>query len=110
MPSLDGPEPGAPGGSAGSAPPSRGFTNHPRVLFLVGVIALGVVSFPFFIASIDGEIARSHRASGDVPVRPAPPDGLVEFGTGGDGCALGSSSTTFTVRDQIRFVGRLASP
>ena len=44
------------------------------------------------------------------PVAPAPPDGPVEFGTGGAGCILGSSSTTFTVRDQIRFVGRLAKP
>lgn len=80
------------------------------VLFLAGLILLGIASYPFMIGAIDTDIARSHLASGYVPVAPAPPDGPVEFGTGGAGCILGSSSTTFTVRDQIRFVGRLAKP
>jgi hypothetical protein len=76
-------------------------------LILVGLVLLWFASWPFVIGMIDGEIARNGRADGYVPATPEPPDGPVEFGTGGAACNLTGATDAFGEQDRIHFVARL---
>jgi hypothetical protein len=87
------------------------FRNIKRIgAVLVGLVLVWLITLPLVMGWVDGEIAKSHRANGEVPATPMPPDGPVAFGTGGASCAIGETANTFTVRDRVHFVAQLPSP
>jgi hypothetical protein len=61
-------------------------------------IVLMFASIPLGIYMADVAFRDSHRSTTVTSVK-------IEFGTGGAGCSLATTATTFSTRERIRMVG-----
>jgi hypothetical protein len=69
------------------------------------LVLVWVISLPLVIFLADSSVRSSHQSDfPDFSTVPEPTYDPIEFGTGGAGCTLATTATTFSTRDRIRLV------